>query len=64
MIFPNLIILDLMGIVIREITPISAGHARITQWSPATAGEGTDLRARRLENFSTFQGPGGFATPE
>jgi phenylpropionate dioxygenase-like ring-hydroxylating dioxygenase large terminal subunit len=64
MIFPNLIILDLMGTVIRKITPTSAGHTRITQWSLATAGEGADLRARRLENFITFQGPGGFATPD
>ena len=64
MIFPNLVVLDLMGVVIRTITPTSAGHTRITQWSLATAGEDTDLRARRLENFVTFQGPGGFATPD
>ena len=59
MIFPNLIILDLMGIVIRKLTPTSAGHTKITQWSLATAGEDADMRARRLENFITFQGPGG-----
>jgi phenylpropionate dioxygenase-like ring-hydroxylating dioxygenase large terminal subunit len=64
MIFPNLIILDLMGIVIRKLAPSSAGHTKITQWSLATAGEDADMRARRLENFITFQGPGGFATPD
>jgi phenylpropionate dioxygenase-like ring-hydroxylating dioxygenase large terminal subunit len=64
MIFPNLIILDVMGVVVRKLAPTSAGHTRITQWSLATAGEGADLRARRLENFITFQGPGGFATPD
>jgi phenylpropionate dioxygenase-like ring-hydroxylating dioxygenase large terminal subunit len=64
LIFPNLIILDLMGIVVRKITPTSAGHTRITQWSLAPAGESADMRARRLENFITFQGPGGFATPD
>jgi p-cumate 2,3-dioxygenase alpha subunit len=53
-----------MGIVIRKVTPTSAGHTRITQWSLATAGEDADMRARRLENFITFQGPGGFATPD
>src|SRR5262249_14412541 len=58
LIFPNLIILDVMGVVVRKITPTAAGHAKITQWSLATAGEGADLRARRLENFITFQGPG------
>jgi phenylpropionate dioxygenase-like ring-hydroxylating dioxygenase large terminal subunit len=64
MIFPNLIILDLMGIVVRSITPTSAGHTKVTQWSLATAGEGAEMRARRLDNFITFQGPGGFATPD
>ena len=64
LIFPNLIILDLMGVVIRKITPTSAGQTKITQWSLATAGESADMRARRLENFITFQGPGGFATPD
>jgi p-cumate 2,3-dioxygenase subunit alpha len=64
LIFPNLIILDLMGVVIRKLTPTAPGHTRITQWSLATAGEDADLRARRLENFITFQGPGGFATPD
>ena len=64
MIFPNLIILDLMGIVIRKLTPTSAGHTKITQWSLATAGEDTDMRARQLDSFIAFQGPGGFATPD
>jgi phenylpropionate dioxygenase-like ring-hydroxylating dioxygenase large terminal subunit len=64
LIFPNLVILDVMGVAIRKITPTAAGHTKITQWSLATAGEGADLRARRLENFITFQGPGGFATPD
>jgi hypothetical protein len=63
-IFPNLIILDLMGVVIRKITPTAAGHTRITQWSLASAAEDAVMRARRLENFITFQGPGGFATPD
>jgi phenylpropionate dioxygenase-like ring-hydroxylating dioxygenase large terminal subunit len=64
MIFPNLIILDVMGVVIRKLSPTSAGHTKITQWSLATAGEDQDMRARRLDNFITFQGPGGFATPD
>jgi hypothetical protein len=63
-VFPNLIILDLMGVVVRKLEPTAAGHTRITQWSLATAGESADMRARRLENFITFQGPGGFATPD
>ena len=64
LIFPNLVILDIMGVVVRTITPTSAGHTKVTQWSLASAGEDADLRARRLENFITFQGPGGLATPD
>ena len=39
LIFPNLLILDLMGVVVRKITPTSAGHMKVTQWSLAAAGE-------------------------
>jgi hypothetical protein len=64
LIFPNLVILDIMGTVVRTITPTSAGHTKVTQWSLAAAGEDPDLRARRLDSFISFQGPGGLATPD
>jgi hypothetical protein len=64
LIFPNLIILDLMGVVVRKITPTSAGHMKVTQWSLASAGEDPNLRARRLDSFITFQGPAGLGTPD
>ncbi len=64
LIFPNLLILDVMGVVIRKITPTSAGHTKITQWSLAPAGEDADMRSRRLDNIIAFQGPAGFATPD
>jgi p-cumate 2,3-dioxygenase subunit alpha len=64
LIFPNLIILDLMGVIVRTITPTAAGHTKVTQWSLATAGEGADLRARQLDSFITFQGPSGLGTPD
>jgi phenylpropionate dioxygenase-like ring-hydroxylating dioxygenase large terminal subunit len=64
LVFPSLVILDIMGIVVRAITPTSARHTKITQWSLAAAGEGADLRARRLDSFITFQGQAGLATPD
>ncbi|WP_037569222.1 aromatic ring-hydroxylating oxygenase subunit alpha [Phaeacidiphilus oryzae] len=64
LVFPNLIINDIMGVVVRTITPTSAGHTRIHQWSLATAGEDPDLRARRLDSYIAFQGPAGLATPD
>jgi p-cumate 2,3-dioxygenase alpha subunit len=64
LIFPNFVILDLMGVVVRTITPTSAGHTKVTQWSLAAAGEEPDLRARQLDSFITFQGPAGLGTPD
>jgi p-cumate 2,3-dioxygenase subunit alpha len=64
LIFPNLVVLDIMGVVVRSIMPTSAGHTKVTQWSLASMGEHSDLRARRLDSFIAFQGPGGLATPD
>ena len=58
LIFPNLVVLDIMGVVVRAITPTRAGHTKVTQWSLASAGEDSVLRAQRLESFVAFQGPG------
>lgn len=64
LIFPNLIINDIMGIVIRTITPTSAGRTVIAQWTLATKDEPESVRSRRLDSYVTFQGPGGLATPD
>jgi p-cumate 2,3-dioxygenase alpha subunit len=50
LIFPNLIILDLMGVVVRTITPTSAGHTQVTQWLLAAAGADPDLQAQQLDS--------------
>jgi p-cumate 2,3-dioxygenase subunit alpha len=64
LIFPNLIINDIMGVVIRTITPKSAGQTVIQQWTLATKGEPESVRAKRLDSYITFQGPGGLASPD
>ncbi|QUQ72427.1 aromatic ring-hydroxylating oxygenase subunit alpha [Kutzneria sp. CA-103260] len=64
LIFPNLIINDIMGVVIRTITPTAAGRTVIAQWTLATKGEPDSVRGRRLDSYVTFQGPGGLATPD
>ena len=53
-----------MGVVVRKVTPTSAGHMKVTQWSLASAGEDLDLRARQLDSFITFQDPAGLGTPD
>ena len=63
-IFPNLLINDIMAIVLRWINPVSESYMEVTQWALAPVGEAPEARARRLESFLTFLGPGGFSTPD
>jgi p-cumate 2,3-dioxygenase alpha subunit len=63
-IFPNLVVNDIMSITIRTFEPVSPDYMRVSAWSLAPRGEAPELRARRLDSFLTFLGPGGFATPD
>lgn len=64
-IFPNLVIIDLvMGVVIRKIDPISHDYMEVTAWELAPPEEGPELKRQRLDNFLTFWGPGGLASPD
>jgi p-cumate 2,3-dioxygenase subunit alpha len=64
-IFPNLVIVDLvMGVVVRKIDPVSPGYMEVTAWELAPPEEGDELRKQRLDNFLTFWGPGGLASPD
>lgn len=63
-IFPNLIINDIMAITIRTFFPTTPDYMDITAWALAPMDESEDNRHLRLDNFLTFLGPGGFATPD
>jgi p-cumate 2,3-dioxygenase alpha subunit len=64
-IFPNLVIIDLvMGVVIRKIDPISSDYMEVTAWELVPPEDGPDLMRQRLDNFLTFWGPGGLASPD
>ena len=64
-IFPNLVVIDLvMGLLIRKIDPIEPGYLEVTAWELAPPEEGPELRKQRLDNFLTFWGPGGLASPD
>jgi p-cumate 2,3-dioxygenase alpha subunit len=64
LIFPNLIINDIMSITIRTFYPVSPDYMEVNAWCLAPKEENKDFRARRLNNFLEFLGPGGFATPD
>ncbi len=64
LIFPNLIINDIMAITVRTFFPTSPDYMEVNAWNLAPADEGTEDSELRLDNFLTFLGPGGFATPD
>jgi p-cumate 2,3-dioxygenase alpha subunit len=64
LVYPNLMINDIMGITIRTFYPVAPDYMEVRAWSMAPANESPAWRARRLDNFLTFLGPGGLSTPD
>lgn len=65
LIYPNLVINDIMSTTVRTFWPVSPDYMEIDAWAlaPVEEGEGEALQTR-LHNFLEFLGPGGFATPD
>jgi p-cumate 2,3-dioxygenase subunit alpha len=64
LIFPNLVIVDVMSLTIRTFYPRSASSMDVTAWALAPSEENAWMRKQRLSSFLEFLGPGGFATPD
>ena len=63
LIFPNLIYIDNWKTV-RTFFPLSPDYVEITAWGLMPKEDSPELRQKRIDNFLTFLGPGGFATPD
>ncbi len=63
-VFPNLVVNDIMATTIRTFYPVRPGHMEVTAWSLSPVGESKGSRDRRLRNFVEFLGPAGFASPD
>jgi p-cumate 2,3-dioxygenase alpha subunit len=64
LIYPNLVINDIMSLTVRTFYPVAPDFMEISAWALApTEEEGARLQLR-LHNFLEFLGPGGFATPD
>ncbi len=63
-IFPNLVINDIMAVTVRTFFPSAPDYMEVNAWSLAPIDESEEDSALRLDNFLTFLGPGGFATPD
>ena len=63
-IFPNLVINDGSAVTVRAFFPVAPDKMRVTSWALGPVEETEAQRARRLDAYLTFYGPGGFATPD
>ena len=63
-IFPNLVINDGSSVTVRTFFPQGPNKMQVTAWALGPVEETESARARRLDAFLTFYGPGGFATPD
>jgi len=64
LIFPNLVVNDIMGLTVRTYCPVSPGYFEVNAWALAPKNETPLLRELRLKNYLEFLGPAGFATPD
>ena len=63
-IYPNLVINDIMVTTIRYFEPLAPDQMEVTAWHLVPNEESEAMLATRLDTFLTFLGPGGFATPD
>jgi len=63
-IFPNLVINDIVGITIRVAEPTAIDYMEVTAWELAPVDEPPEVMKVRNSNFLTFLGPAGLATPD
>ena len=64
LIFPNLIINDIMAVTVRTYYPVRPDYMEVTGYALVPKDESEKFRLRRNDNFLEFLGPGGFATPD
>jgi len=64
LIYPNLVINDIMAVTVRTFYPDKPDYMLVNGWSLAPNEESDWARKYRLSNFLEFLGPGGFATPD
>lgn len=64
LIFPNLVVNDIMSLTVRTFYPLKPDLMHVTGWALAPQNESDWAREYRLNNFLEFLGPGGFATPD
>lgn len=62
-IFPNLILIS-MWKTVRTFYPVSPDYMEVDAWGLFPTSDSPQLRQKRIENFLSFLGPAGLATPD
>ncbi|HEX2890298.1 aromatic ring-hydroxylating dioxygenase subunit alpha [Vineibacter terrae] len=64
LIFPNLVVNDIMAVTVRTFSPVAPDRFEVEAWALAPKDESAFMRDMRLRSFLEFLGPAGFATPD
>ena len=64
LVYPNFALHDIAGVSLRYFEPTGPDYMEVTVQTLAPVDESAGLLNRRLENFLSFLGPGGFAHPD
>jgi p-cumate 2,3-dioxygenase subunit alpha len=64
MIFPNLIVNDIVAVTVGTWEPVKVDEMGVSAWQLDPARESERMREACVDNFLTFPGLGGFATPD
>lgn len=64
LIFPNLVVNDIMAVTVRTFWPLRHDRMDVNTWGLAPRGQSASARERTTRNFVEFLGPAGFATPD
>ena len=64
LIYPNFALHDIAAVSLRYFEPVGPEYMEVTVQTLVPCGESSGLLNRRLENFLSFLGPGGFAHPD
>lgn len=63
-VFPNLMVIDFLGLVVRTVDPLAPDRTSVTAWMLGVRDEPAELRQAWMRSALSFFGPAGMATPD
>ncbi len=63
-VYPNLILLDIVASILMQVWPVTPGYIEVDNWAIGPRDETPEMLARRIEQFELFVGSAGFGAPD